>query len=310
MVEIGLMVEGQNGLNWPRWQKLLALAEELGFAFVFRSDHFTNASPPDKDSLELWTSLTYAASHTDRIEFGPLVSPVTFRHPSITARVAASVDDLSGGRLVLGIGAGWQDREHRNFGIPFPPASVRFEMLNEYLEIVSRLFRNDQPFRYQGQHYSLEEGILLPRPTRPDGPTILVGGNGRQRTLPLAARYANEWNAVFAGPRQLEELELHLDRLLQQAGRVPDAVRRSVMIGTFLARSSRELRDRLESKDTTVEGSLESGVLVGTADAWAQQLQRYGAVGVQRVMLQWLDLDDLDGLRLVAREVLPAFARA
>jgi F420-dependent oxidoreductase-like protein len=310
MVEIGLMVEGQNGLNWPRWQKLIALAEELGFGSVFRSDHFTNASPPDKDSLELWTSLTYAASHTKRIEFGSLVTPVTFRHPSITARSAAAVDDLSHGRLVIGIGAGWQDREHHNFGIPFPPKSERFGMLREYLEIVSRLLRSDEPFSYQGQHYSLEDAILLPRPTRPDGPPILVGGNGRRRTLPLAALYASEWNAVFAGPGQLEELELYLDRLLQEAGRAREAVRRSVMIGTFLARSSRELRERLESKQSTVEQSLESGVLVGTADSWAEQLQRYGAIGVQRVMLRWLDLDDLDGLRLVAREVLPAFAPA
>jgi F420-dependent oxidoreductase-like protein len=309
VLQIGLMIEGQNGLNWQRWQKLLALAEDLGFAFVFRSDHFTNAAPPDQDSLELWTSLTYAASHTERIEFGSLVTPVTFRHPAITARAAAAVDDLSHGRLVLGIGAGWQDREHHNFSIPFPPKNVRFEMLKEYLEIVSRLFRSDEPFGYQGEHYSLEDAILLPRPMRAGGPPILVGGNGRQRTLPLAALYANEWNAVFAGPSHLEELERHLDRLLQEAGRAREAVRRSVMIGTFLARSPRELRERLESRNTTVEQSLESGVLVGTADSWAEQLQRYSAIGVQRVMLQWLDLDDLDGLRLVAREVLPAFAQ-
>ncbi|HCG01959.1 MAG TPA: LLM class F420-dependent oxidoreductase [Chloroflexi bacterium] len=307
VLQIGLMIEGQNGLNWQRWQKLLALAEELGFAFVFRSDHFTNAAPPDQDSLELWTSLTYAASHTQRIEFGSLVTPVTFRHPSITARAAAAVDDLSNGRLVLGIGAGWQDREHHNFGIPFPPKAVRFEMLREYLEIVTRLLRNNEPVKYQGKHYALDDAILLPRPRRPGGPSILVGGNGKQRTLPLAALYADEWNAVFAGPEKLEQLEKHLDRLLHEAGRAREAVRRSVMIGTFLARSSRALEERLESKQTTAEQSLESGVLIGTADSWAEQLQRYASVGVQRIMLQWLDLDDLEGLRLVGQEVLPAF---
>ncbi|KAB2853821.1 MAG: LLM class flavin-dependent oxidoreductase, partial [Anaerolineae bacterium] len=113
MAQIGIMIEGQHDLNWARWKKLLQAAEDFGFQCVFRSDHFTNANPPDYDSLELWVSLTYAATHTKKIEFGPLVTPVTFRHPSMTVRMAAQVDDLSGGRLVLGMGAGWQEREHR-----------------------------------------------------------------------------------------------------------------------------------------------------------------------------------------------------
>src|SRR5881296_3523725 len=117
MVQLGLMIEGQDGLTWQRWQRLLRAAEDNGFGYVFRSDHFTNAGPPDKDSLECWTSLTYAASHTERIGFGQLVSPVTFRHPAMLARQAAAVDDLSGGRLTFGLGIGWQDREHHNFGI-------------------------------------------------------------------------------------------------------------------------------------------------------------------------------------------------
>src|SRR5262245_40664430 len=116
MAQVGIMIEGQDGLNWERWEKLLHAAEDFGYQCLFRSDHFTNSSPPDKDALELWTSLTYAASVTKRIEFGPLVAPVTFRHPSMTVRIAAAVDDLSGGRLVLGMGAGWQDREHQKFG--------------------------------------------------------------------------------------------------------------------------------------------------------------------------------------------------
>src|SRR5574341_1760325 len=118
MMQIGLMIEGQDGLNWSRWQRILQAAEDLGFQCVFRSDHFTNASPPDKDALELWVSLTYAAGHTQRIEFGSLVCPVTFRHPAMTVRMAAAVDDLSGGRLVLGLGVGGQEREHTKFGAP------------------------------------------------------------------------------------------------------------------------------------------------------------------------------------------------
>src|SRR5947209_6545491 len=191
VMDIGIMIEGQNGLSWPRWQAVLRAAEDLGFQCVFRSDHFTNPNPPDLDSLELWTSLTYAASHTERIEFGPLVTPVTFRHPAINARVAAAVDDLSNGRLVLGLGAGWQDREHHNFGVPFPPANTRLEMLAEYVQVVEVLLRSDPPSCFEGRHYTLDDAILLPRPRRPGGPKILIGGNGKTRTLPIAARYAD-----------------------------------------------------------------------------------------------------------------------
>ena len=116
MPDIAIMIEGQNGLNWPRWQRLAVQVEQSGFAGLYRSDHYTNMKMPDKDSLELWVSLSWLASHTKRIKFGPLVSPVSFRHPTMTARMAAAVDDLSEGRLALGMGAGWQEREHNNYG--------------------------------------------------------------------------------------------------------------------------------------------------------------------------------------------------
>ncbi|HEY8684801.1 MAG TPA: TIGR03560 family F420-dependent LLM class oxidoreductase [Chloroflexota bacterium] len=305
MVQIGLMIEGQDGLNWNRWMHILRAAEELPFAFVFRSDHFTNPSPPDKDSLELWTSLTYAASHTERIEFGPLVSPVTFRHPSITARVAAAVDDLSGGRLVLGIGAGWSDREHRTFGVPFPSTSTRLEMLDEYLQVVTLLLRSDESVSFHGKHYSLDEAVLLPRPTRPGGPPILVGGNGPKRTLPLAARYADEWNAVFVGPERLRELNTRLDGLLDEAGRPRDAVVRSAMVGTIFARHAGELQTRLSQRNITVETAIEAGWVHGTSDMWIQQLRALVAAGAERIMLQWLDQDNLADLEVIARDVLP-----
>src|SRR5512137_2445052 len=138
MLEIAIMLEGQNGLNWPRWQKLAAAVEALGFAGLYRSDHFTNADGPDQDSLELWVSLTWLATHTRRIEFGPLVTPVSFRHPTLTARMAAAVDDLSDGRLTLGLGAGWQEREHTNFGLELLGLKERFSRFEEGLEVISR----------------------------------------------------------------------------------------------------------------------------------------------------------------------------
>lgn len=305
MVQIGLMIEGQDGLNWNRWMHILRAAEELPFAFVFRSDHFTNPSPPDKDSLELWTSLTYAASHTERIEFGPLVAPVTFRHPSITARVAAAVDDLSRGRLVLGIGAGWSDREHRTFGVPFPSTSTRLEMLEEYLQVLTLLLRSDEPVSFHGKHYSLDEAILLPRPARPGGPPILVGGNGPKRILPLAARFADEWNAVFVGPERLRELQTRLDTLLDEVGRPRDAIVRSAMVGTIFAHDESELQARLSQRNMTGDSAVEGGWVNGTSDQWIEQLRALVAAGAERIMLQWLDQDNLDDLDVIARDVLP-----
>src|SRR5690242_8449912 len=134
MVDISIMIEGQNGLTWPHWKRLVAEVESLGFAGLFRSDHFTNGSPPDKDSLEMMVSLTYLADHTQRIHFGPLVAPVSFRHPTLLARQAAALDDLSGGRMILGVGAGWQEREHQLFGHDLGSMSARMQRLEEALE--------------------------------------------------------------------------------------------------------------------------------------------------------------------------------
>lgn len=306
-MRVGLMLEGQNGLNWDRWKAILRVADERGYAHVFRSDHITNPSPPDLDSLECWSSLVYAASHTERIEFGPLVSPVTFRQPSMLTRVAAAVDDLSGGRLTFGIGAGWQEREHHNFGIPFPPTETRLGMLEEYAEVARHLLRSDEPTSFSGTYYSLDNAILLPRPNRPGGPPLLIGGNGKKRTMPLAARYADEWNGVSLTPQAFAERRAYLDTLLKQQGRSPDSMRRSVMVSTVFAPDRKTLQDRLEARGASLDVMQSKGVVAGTPDIWIDRLRAYREAGVDRIMLQWLDLDDLQGIETVAREVLPEF---
>src|SRR5512142_3352981 len=139
MLQVAVMIEGQNGLNWERWKRIVPAVEDLGFAGLYRSDHFTNSNPPDMDSLELWVSLTWLADHTRRIEFGPLVSPVSFRHPALTARMARDVDSLSGGRLTLGLGAGWQEREHTNYGFDLLDLKSRFRRFEEGAQIITRL---------------------------------------------------------------------------------------------------------------------------------------------------------------------------
>ena len=303
-MDIAIMLEGQNGLNWPRFQRIAQLVEAVGFAGLYRSDHFTNAQSPDIDSLELWVSLTWLASHTKRIEFGQLVSPVSFRNPVFTARMAKDVDDLSGGRLNLGVGAGWQEREHTNFGFDLLAIPDRFARFAEGLEVISALLRSDTPVSFSGNYYQLNEAILLPRPQRPGGPPIVIGGNGEKLTLPLVARFANEWNGVYLPPARYAERSRRLDELLVANGRQPGDVRRTLMTGVFFAPTAGELEQKLQAGGHTAEGLRGRGAIVGTPQTLKEQLAAVAAVGVQRIMLQWLDLDDLAGLEALAKAVL------
>jgi F420-dependent oxidoreductase-like protein len=283
VLDIAIFLEGQNGLNWPRWQRIAAAVEDLGYFGLFRSDHFTNSGPPDKDSLELWVSLTWLASHTNRIEFGPLVSPISFRNPTFTARMAAAVDDLSGGRLNLGLGAGWQDREHNNFGFDLLGVNERFNRFEEGLKVISELLQSDQPVDFSGEYYRIQEGILLPRPQRPGGPPILIGGNGLTRTLTLTAKYAKEWNALMVKPDRFAELNQHLDKMLETEGRTQNEVRRSMMVGCIFADDEDQLRQRVADRtrgERTADDLRQRGVIVGTADQMVEQLGRLAEVGL------------------------------
>ncbi len=305
MIEVAIMIEAQNGLNWPRWKRIVRAVEELGFVGLYRSDHFTNMNPPDKDSLELWTSLTWLATNTERLEFGPLVTPFSFRHPTLTARFATAVDDLSGGRLTLGLGAGWQEREHNNYGLDLLEPGPRFDRFAEGMEVISRLLNSKEANDFDGSFYKLEGASLLPRPARTGGPPILVGGSGRKRTLPLAAKYAVEWNTLFKTPAQLRDLNSHLDELLAAEGRQPSDVRRSVMTGCYFGETDAEVQEKIEGRGRTVQEFRDLGVVIGTPNEVVAQIGEISEVGLHRVMLQWLDIDDLDGLEALAKTVLP-----
>jgi len=317
MVAISIMIEGQNGLTWPRWKRIVKEVEELGFAGLFRSDHFTNASPPDKDSLEMTVSLTYLADHSQRLHFGPLVAPVSFRDPRMLARQAAALDDLSGGRMILGVGAGWQEREHRLFGYNLGDLRTRMARLEEGLEVITRLLRSDEPVTYEGRFFQLRGAILLPRPQRPGGPDIQIGGNGPKRTLPLVARYANRWNGTFISVDDFRERSAILDQLLLVAGRDPADVRRSAMLSLYFGRDMAELDRRLSWRhdepkyagkplNAVIEDLKASGgIIAGTPGEVIEQIKAYDNAGADELMLQWWDLDDIDGLRAFARSVLP-----
>lgn len=304
MLEIAIMLEGQNGLNWARWQKIVRLVEELGFVGLYRSDHFTNANPPDLDSLELWTSLTWLACNTNRIEFAPLVTPFSFRHPVFTARIASAVDDLSGGRLTLGLGAGWQEREHHLFGFDLLEPKARFDRFEEGMQVVTRLLQSDQPVTFEGQYYQVQGATLLPRPQRKGGPRILIGGSGEKRTLPAVVRYANEWNCVMLLPTHFAEKNSRLNQLLSAAGREPDSVRRSMMTGCVFGKDDSALKEKLSTRKRTVEELQARGMVAGSPGQVREQLKALEEAGLQRVMLQWLDLDDLAGLEALAKAVI------
>ena len=308
MAQIGIMIEGQEGLNWARWKCLLRTVEDCGYQCVFRSDHFTNPVGEDKDSLELWISLAYAASHTKTIEFGPLVAPITFRHPSMNVRYAAAIDDLSGGRLVLGMGAGWQDREHKKFGVPFYDFSTRFQMLEEALALTRLLLWNDSASDFQGVYYQLEDAVLLPRPARPGGPPILVGGNGPKRTLPLAAKYADEWNAVFLDLETYKQRRALLAEYLKAEGRVADDMKYSLMTRVIYRPTQPQLDSVLHANGITDDTLREGKMIIGTAAEVIDQISARVEAGAERIMLQWMELDDMENLELLARDVLPQFA--
>lgn len=201
----------------------------------------------------------------------------------MTARMAAAVDDLSNGRLILGVGAGWQVREHHNYGYDLLELPQRMARFAEGLEIIHHLLKRAAPLDYPGQYYQLHEAVVLPRPQRQGGTRLLVGGNGPQRTLPLTARYADEWNGVFLSAARYKELTTLLDSLLRAEGREPSAVRRSLMTGIVFGRTEGEVDEKLAGRKR--EDLRARGILVGGASAIADQVAELGEAGVQRLML-------------------------
>ncbi|MBA3637205.1 MAG: TIGR03560 family F420-dependent LLM class oxidoreductase [Rubrobacteraceae bacterium] len=303
MIEVAIMVEGQEGVGWNRWQRLARAVEDSGYAGLYRSDHFPNKRTGSyRDCLELWTSLTWLAENTSRIEFGPLVSPVSFRHPVITAWQASAVDNLAGGRLRLGLGAGWNEWEHETFGFEVLDTDRRFVRFEEGLKVVTRLLRNDEPVSFDGEFYQLRDALLMPRSPRPGGTPVVVGGNGVRRTLPLAARYADEWNAVSLKAEAFMDLNARLDGLVREAGRAPERVRRTLMTRVIFGRTEADVDRKL---DGSLRDHLPAAVLAGTTGEIVERLGQLSEAGVQRVILQWLEVDDIDALEAMAHTVLP-----
>jgi len=311
-MRVGLMVEGQNGLTWERWSHILALAERLGFPTVFRSDHFFIG--PQRDSLEAYLSFVVAARETRSLRFGPLVTPVTFRHPVNVARMAAQIQNLSGGRFVLGLGAGWNEAEHRAYGIPFPPIGERFDRLEEAIR-VTKLLWTESDAHFEGRFYRLEGANMLPKPN--PVPPLLIGGGGERRTLRLVARYADEWNAVNLSPDAYRAKLAVLERHCEAEQRDPASIRKSMMAFAIIGPDQRALDHATETIMTMFGApagtSLEQfraaararGLIVGGTDEVVDRLGQLAELGVEEVQLQHFDFDSDEVPEYIAAEIVP-----
>jgi F420-dependent oxidoreductase-like protein len=312
-MRVCLMIEGQEGVTWDQWRALAAACEEHGFEGLFRSDHYVSVmDDPERGSLDAWTTLGALAAVTSRIRLGTLVSPATFRHPSVLAKSAATVDRVSGGRAELGIGAGWHESEHRAYGFPFAPLRTRMDVMAEQIEIVARSFE-DEAFSFSGEHYELEQLDAQPKPVQRPRLPIIVGGSGGRRSVALAARWADEYNTFNASVDDLRRRRAAFAEAWSTEGRDPDAFCFSAMVTVLVGSNEAELRERVDrlaawegQSSSELLADLRRSGVVGTVDEVAERLGELEAAGVQRVMLQHLLHDDLDAVELIGRELIPA----
>ena len=306
------MIEGQEGVTWEDWVALAQACERLGFDALFRSDHYLSLMGAGaRGSLDAWGTLCGLAAVTSTLRLGTLVSPATFRHPSVLAKNAVTADHISGGRVELGIGTGWLEREHRAHGFPFPPMRTRMDMLAEQLEVVSGSL-GPGPFSFSGEHYAVHELDALPKPVQDPLP-LLMGGAAKQRGAALAARFAGEYNVVHARPDEAAASRGRLSAACEQAGRDPATLRFSLMHQFLIGGDEGELRARAERLAAVTGGpadvkQLRRSAIAGTPAEVVAQLREYEAAGVERVMLQHLLHRDVEALELIAAEVVPAFA--
>jgi F420-dependent oxidoreductase-like protein len=274
-MRVCLMIEGQEGVTWDQWRALATTAEKSGFEALFRSDHYESlGGAPNTGSLDAWSTINALAALTSTIKLGTLVSPVTFRHPSTLARAVVTADHVSGGRVELGMGAGWHEGEHRSFGFPFETTRDRFDRLTEQVEIVHRSWEAD-PFDFDGRFYRLEQADARPKPVQQPHPNLILGGGAGPRGAKLAARWADEYNTVHPTPDEARERKQRIDAACRDAGREP--ITFSAMVP-----------------------------LEGAPDALIEELRGLAEAGVERVMLQHLAHDDLATVELVGREVIGA----
>jgi F420-dependent oxidoreductase-like protein len=309
-VRLALMIEGLEGVTWDDWAALAVACEQHGVEALFRSDHYISGFDETRPALDAWSTLAGLAARTTRLQLGTLVSPATFRHPSVLARNAATADEIAGGRVTVGLGAGWMEREHEAYGFEFGSARERVARFGEQLEIVHDLFRKDN-VDFDGAYYTLEQAPGLKRPQLP----ILVGGSAKPGTIEPAVRFADEYNTFFATTDAIRARRRALDEACERVGRDPATLRYSLMAPLVVGRDEREVQEaarRIGARfgrdpEQVLERYGEFGP-VGTVERVVERLKQIEAIGYERVMLQHLAHRDLDTVALIGRELAPAVA--
>ncbi len=314
-MRFALQIESQQGLSYGDHLAIARRAEANGLEALFRADHYASfPGPAGRPTTDAWAVLAGLARETERIGLGTLVSPVTFRHPGNLAKVATTVDEMSGGRLEVGLGAGWNDLEHRQLGLDFPPIKERVDLLEDQLAILHGLWGEPDGWSYQGHRVSITDAVFDPKPVDVPGrprtaiggarPRILVGGES-PRLLRLAVRYADEFNLSSSGPDRCREVYANLDAACRASGRDPATLTRSAMIGVLIGRDEAEMEERRATLVRTLGDDVDADWLtdrearwiIGTPEQAREAVRRFSAAGVERIMLQDLlpwDLDMID----------------
>lgn len=310
-MDLCLMIEGQEGVTWPQWIDLARACEQHSIPALFRSDHYLNldGQHPERGSLDAWGTLNALAAVTSTLRLGTMVSPASFRHPSILAKLVVTADHVSGGRVELGLGAGWHQREHEAYGFPFLPTRDRMDVLEEQLEVMLGTW-TEEPFSFTGEHYQLTECDAQPKPVQRPHPPLIIGGMAGPRSAALAARFADEYNTVFPTVAQARERGSRIAEACERAGR--DPIPLSVMTGVVVGVDAADLRDRVrrlcEVRGEDADAFLmqaPAGWIVGTVEQAAEQLARLAQAGVSRVMCQHLLHQDLEAVALIGDELAP-----
>jgi F420-dependent oxidoreductase-like protein len=313
-MDLCLMIEGQEGVTWPQWLLLARACEKSGVPALLRSDHYQNldGQHPERVALDAWATLSALAAVTATLRLGTLVSPATFRHPSVLAKMVAAADQISGGRVELGLGAGWHQGEHAAYGFPFPGTRERMDILEEQLQIVLGHWA-DGPFSFDGSHYQLRDLDARPKPMQRPHPPLIMGGAAGPRSAALAARYADEYNTTFPTLDEVRERKQRIEAACEQAGRAP--IPFSVMTAVIAGVDDADLRaraGRVASRHGADADSLVAdpppGWVVGTIADAADQLATLREAGVSRVMCQHLAHDDLEFVALIGSELAPLVA--
>lgn len=314
-MRLALMIEGQEGVTWDDWVSLAKTCETAGIEALMRSDHYgSGLAYGEREALDAWTTIAGLSALTSALRFGTLVSPATFRHPSVLARSVVTADHISGGRVELGLGAGWMEKEHTAFGFELAEPSERLDVLAEQAEIIVRQWTEDA-YDFAGDHYRLDDARALPKPVQDPCPPVIIGGHGGPRSAAIAARWADEYNTLVAGVEECRERRAVLDAACEQVERDPEDLPMSLMSGCVVGEEMGQVRERVArmlawlgrdlDPDEFISDRRDTWV-IGTVDDAVAQLERFAEAGVERVMLQDLLHEDLDMIRLIGEELVPA----